>query len=272
MPQRKAFTLVELLVVIAILALLLSILVPTVTQVTARARQNTCMHNLKQWGNALLGYRADNMSFPLAWHIGGSPSAMWYEHNIGNPKNPAFTRGEISYEKMQPYLPGLDTENEQVTGAWICPAVASQIDYGEFGLFPKGAHHAAHSHYSYFIGAGGWWNSIRDDLGKDPIDVTHPEDFVDLLPEEGKIMMADVILGRPDKQGWMYNHGLSGPRPIFDDSSRHINPAQNPLEISGINILYGGGNAEWQPASQMNLEKMHENPSAARHAGWDHFY
>ncbi len=266
MPQRKAFTLVELLVVIAILALLLSILVPTVTQVTARARQNTCMHNLKQWGNALLGYRADNMSFPMAWQAGGSPSAIWLEDNFDPSRTqrdywrPIREYGEITNLMMGSYLPGMDRENDKMTGPWVCPAVASQFAYGTLAVFNG---RSAHMHYGFYFGAGGAWDAEREQRRWDLKVTTRPEDFVDILPVEGRIMMADMILGRRGR--WLFNHGTSGPQAVYNDNSHQAQWHEDPRDISGINLLYGDGSTRWQPGSEMPLDRMRNDPDEARH-------
>src|SRR6266571_1849729 len=70
-PNRKsAFTLIELLVVIAIIAILAAILFPVFARAREKARQTTCMSNLKQIGLALMQYAQD---YDEHW-----PSADWW--------------------------------------------------------------------------------------------------------------------------------------------------------------------------------------------------
>lgn len=57
--MRKGFTLIELLVVIAIIAILASILFPVFSRAREKARQSSCLSNMKQLQLAALGYADD---------------------------------------------------------------------------------------------------------------------------------------------------------------------------------------------------------------------
>jgi len=63
-PRRtsppRAFTLVELLILLALLALLLGILLPTLSLARSGARQLECASHLRQWGAAVHAYATGN--------------------------------------------------------------------------------------------------------------------------------------------------------------------------------------------------------------------
>jgi prepilin-type N-terminal cleavage/methylation domain-containing protein len=66
--RDKGFTLVELLVVIAIIAVLLAVLLPSLSKVRLVAEEVLCRQNLKQYGIAGVLYSDDNSGrFPGAW-------------------------------------------------------------------------------------------------------------------------------------------------------------------------------------------------------------
>lgn len=72
--RQVGFTLIELLVVIAIIAILAAILFPVFAQAREKARQTSCISNLKQIALASLMYSQDyDEKFFSGWGSGGGP-------------------------------------------------------------------------------------------------------------------------------------------------------------------------------------------------------
>ena len=84
--EQLAFTLIELLVVVAIIGLLMSILLPSLSQARVQAKTVKCVSNLKQVGVAMHYYFLDsNDWFPFAkWNRRGGPILHGYYYG-GHP-------------------------------------------------------------------------------------------------------------------------------------------------------------------------------------------
>lgn len=80
MQRKRGFTLIELLVVIAIIAILAAILFPVFAKAREKARQSSCLSNIKQWELAFLQYAQDyDETFPgIRFGFGGAwPWTVW---------------------------------------------------------------------------------------------------------------------------------------------------------------------------------------------------
>lgn len=72
MRKLKAFTLIELLVVVAIIALLLSIMMPSLREVRRLSKRTVCQKNLEQIGVSIQSYLMNNTprdTFPYACRL-----------------------------------------------------------------------------------------------------------------------------------------------------------------------------------------------------------
>jgi prepilin-type N-terminal cleavage/methylation domain-containing protein/prepilin-type processing-associated H-X9-DG protein len=93
MQRNKGFTLIELLVVIAIIAILAAILFPVFAKAREKARQTSCLNNMKQIGNGLMMYVQDyDETYPM---VPGPDNLNPYIKNLNiwacpsGPKNAA---------------------------------------------------------------------------------------------------------------------------------------------------------------------------------------
>jgi prepilin-type N-terminal cleavage/methylation domain-containing protein/prepilin-type processing-associated H-X9-DG protein len=87
MRKRRGFTLIELLVVISIIAILLAILIPSLSKVREKVKDTACKSNLKNVGLALLMYLdANDRRIP---NTGSANGFLWYDDagNVYRPNN-----------------------------------------------------------------------------------------------------------------------------------------------------------------------------------------
>lgn len=137
--MRRGFTLIELLVVIAIIAILAAILFPVFSRAREKARQASCISNLKQIQLATMMYTQDyDETYPPMFTVGGGESYL-------------------VYQLVNPYV-----KNTQV---WICPSERTTQSYDDLNWLVQASglpalHYAGFDYMTYICNA--WLQYCHD--------------------------------------------------------------------------------------------------------------
>ena len=125
---KKGFTLIELLVVIAIIAILAAILFPVFARAREKARQSSCLSNVKQLMTGIIMYSQDfDEMFPILY----TTNTTW------TPPNPDATGTypvaiDMPWPIMiSPYLKNTQIFNcPSISTAWSGNETTDNIQYG----------------------------------------------------------------------------------------------------------------------------------------------
>jgi len=226
MRPRKGFTLIELLVVIAIIAILAAILFPVFARAREKARQTSCLSNMKELGLGCLMYATDYDSCMPAGCQGGCS------------QGPTATSW---YDTTQPYV-----KNWQI---YTCPSGTFGGSIGPHGLprndgclaaYPNGFRSLTAEYGGYALNVGRYGCAGMDQVGWGPGSnpcKTKKDNIVTSPATVGMLFETDwcrFICGTWHMGG--YRNPWAGAGPQHHERCDHND---------GMNICYTEGHAKW---------------------------
>ncbi len=116
--NKNGFTLIELLVVIAIIAILAAILFPVFAQAREKARQTSCLSNVKQIGTGFAMYTQDyDEQYP-----------PWTGNACGVYAGGSFDIHYLYNNLVDPYIKnGVNVNTSALGQVWACPSTKAGL-------------------------------------------------------------------------------------------------------------------------------------------------
>ena len=260
MKRHKGFTLLELLIVIGMIAMLATLVIPTLSRAKDLVKRTKCASNIKAIGHALVTAAAESGNGRLPSIRTGQNTWNRIGHHKTTSYDPTTVGGFPAQDGTRPLFGLMVRTRETAAGVWVrervdmvkpdvflCPAVShtrTRIDLAEWqtGVIEQvGFESAASCHYAY-----------QHSINADNIPV------LSTIDDSKRIILADrspyvkYASGIPtaDSFDTLGENVLTG-----DDSvDEGLLKAQSNHKMEGHNVLRLGGDVRWSADIDMTVD------------------
>ncbi|MBQ0105905.1 MAG: DUF1559 domain-containing protein [Armatimonadetes bacterium] len=239
--MKKGFTLIELLVVIAIIAILAAILFPVFAQAREKARQTSCLSNLKQIGTATMLYADDfDECLPLILN-NAEPQYSYYKAQAGYPCQ-YYNLSAVQWGCLEKFPSWMDSIFPYVKNVemYKCPNNKKMCGYG-YNI------NLAYGHPN-----GGWYDMVSRAIALAQLKNTSQLVFVgdsSFVPEQNapRFELGAACLWYNDMATEKCRHNGGSNFCFCDGHAKFYKRGSGPTEGMTGATTFGQGNTWWDP-------------------------